>query len=378
MYEKKEICIIYIITKLELGGAQKICLSLFHDLSDQFSTHLISGTEGILVNKVQYEKNVHLLVDFKREVSWQGIWWEMKAFVSLIQQLRTIKKKYTITIVHTHSTKAGILGRWAAFFAGIKTRIHTVHGFGFHPYQNTLVWLIHYTLEALTSLITTQYICVSQADIKTGIRILPFFKHTHILIRAAVPLEKFQTSVHSSPVDGLFIFGTVACFKKQKNLFDLLEAFKLCYEKNPQVRLEIMGDGHQRPEIELWIHTHNFHHVITLHGWKDNVASIMRSWHTFALTSLWEGLPCAIVEARSLKLPVIAYDTGGISDIIFHGHNGFLCPPKNIKQFSQLMFHLSTDYNLFEQFQNFRDNLVQFNHQEMLKKHSKLYTNYPT
>ena len=263
MKSKKEIQVLYIITKLELGGAQKVCISLFEGLkSNGHESFLISGyNDGPLVKKVESNQNAILLKNLKREVSIFNIFLEIRNFFDLIKKIRAIKLENPNLIVHTHSTKAGLIGRWAAFFAGIKVRIHTVHGFGFHDYQNKIAWLINYVLELMTSFITTHYVCVSCQDVKTGIKLLPKFAQKNSIIRAAVDTEQFYrpaTEIKTSHVSLMenkqqFIFGTIACFKKQKNLFDLLNAFEYAYQQNPNIKLEILGDGHLRPELEKWI-----------------------------------------------------------------------------------------------------------------------------
>src|SRR3990167_5837414 len=156
--------VVFIITKLELGGAQKVCLKLFDELGKKGKVFLISGLGGILSKEYNNKKNVFLLKSFEREVL--NPLSEIKNFINLVKLLKQLRKENQNLIVHTHSTKAGLLGRWAAFFAGIKNRFHTVHGFGFHAHQNIIFWAINYVAELFTSLITTTYICVCQEDIK--------------------------------------------------------------------------------------------------------------------------------------------------------------------------------------------------------------------
>ncbi len=426
--------IIYIITKLELGGAQKVCLEIFNG---QTSATLVTGTEGKLVPKVAEKPNVILLKELTREVRFFGLLNEIKCFIKLISTLRALKKKYSHVIVHTHSTKAGLLGRWAAFFAGIKTRIHTIHGFAFHDHQNKITWFLIYATEWITSLITTHFVCVSSADVKTGIKLFPKFESKHSIIRAAidfgqfVPAQKIRlnpflsfassgrtedinqkpcsenikiinttrpdTSISSientSSINSSielacpefiklakdpkpFIFGTIACFKPQKNLFDLLQAFHHVYKKNPYTRLEIIGDGQLRPAIESWIFEHKLNKVITLHGWQDHVALIMMHWHAFALTSLWEGLPCAVVEARLQKLPVISYNTGGIHDVILHGENGLLYPQKEWQKMAAGMIELTRNNEFYEKLKNYQDQLGDFKIEAMVEEHRQLYRRF--
>ncbi len=366
--------IVYIITKLELGGAQKVCLSLFEQLPHAgISTSLISGKKGPLVERVQQSSHAILLHSFTREISAFAISRELRCFFDLVKQLRELKKNNPDIIVHTHSTKAGLIGRWAAWYAGIKIRVHTVHGYAFHDHQNIVVWCAIYFLELITSLITTHFVCVSSHDVQTGIRLFPRFEKKYSIIRAAVEKEHFFTPALSIKSDRNFIFGTIACFKPQKNLFDLLRAFELVYHHDQRARLEIIGDGTLRANIESWIHIHALGHVIKLHGWQHAVAPIMQTWNAFVLTSLWEGLPCAIIEARLLKLPVISYNTGGIRDVIHHELNGLLYPQGDWHGVALGMKTLMHEQALYTNLQTHTDNLHEFDTTVMINLHAELY-----
>jgi glycosyltransferase involved in cell wall biosynthesis len=376
--KQRKIHVLYIITKLELGGAQKVCLSLFKGLTAYgYTSSLASGSEGILVDEIKEQKCVYFLPSLKREVSLRGIYNELRAFLSLIATIKTIKEEQPHLIVHTHSTKAGIVGRWAAFFAGVTHRIHTIHGYAFHTHSSLFSWLLFYGIELITSFITTHFICVSSEDVKAGIRLFPRFAKKYSIIRAAIdmkstyiPAKRIQQFPQPSE---LFIFGTIACFKPQKNIFDLLTAFEKVYHTYPHTRLEIIGDGEQRQSIEQWIEHHNLSSVIQLHGWQANVWHYLSEWHTFVLSSLWEGLPCAIVEARLLQIPVIAYNTGGIKDIIIHESNGLLCKQKDIETLSEHMKKVCSQEYLFNRLKNFHDNLDDFNNDYMIQQHIRLY-----
>jgi len=382
MKQKKELHVLYIITKLELGGAQKVCLALKDGLNELGHTSLlISGTKGPLVAQAKQQSHVYLLPSFTREVSFLAPWRELKNFFSLIRQLKKLKKQFPNLLVHTHSTKAGLVGRWAAFFAGIKKRVHTVHGYAFHTNQRFFVWLAIYMTELLTSFITTHFVCVSSKDVKTGIKLFPFFTKKHTIIRAAVDWQQFYQPARQAKSfpqkEAPFIFGTVACFKKQKNLFDLLKAFKSVHKSYPHARLELIGDGHLRPQIKQWIAHNNLQEKIALHGWQEKVAPIMINWHAFVLSSLWEGLPCAVVEARLLKLPVLSYNTGGIRDVIVHGENGFLYDQRDVKSLTAGMLSVMQDKKLFCKLQNFQEDLNDFKTIQMVQQHIELYQKLP-
>ncbi|MBU4269753.1 hypothetical protein KKE07_02645, partial [Candidatus Dependentiae bacterium] len=118
MYDKK-VNVLFIITKLELGGAQKVCLSLLDGVKKNGGfAGLISGADGPLVSEVKNLDSVYLLPEFKREVGLKNIFKDIYLFFKLIKLIKKNRKNHPDLIVHTHSTKAGILGRWAAFFAG--------------------------------------------------------------------------------------------------------------------------------------------------------------------------------------------------------------------------------------------------------------------
>ncbi len=374
---RKNIRVVYIITKLELGGAQKVCLSLFKGLQQEgCCANIISGTKGVLVADIAKSPNAILLPLMTAQASAWALPREIKNFIQLIRTLRALKRKNPQLIVHTHSTKAGILGRWAAFFAGISVRVHTVHGYAFHDHQPRLVWFVIYLCELMTSLITTHFVCVSAYDVRTGIALFPRFVKKHSIIRAAVDAKKFYVPARtfSFPSSNKpFIFGTVSCLKPQKNLFDLLKAFELVYASESRVRLEIVGDGALRIAIERWISQHNLNHVITLHGWQQPVDPIMKTWHAFVLSSLWEGLPCAVVEARLLRLPVVSYKTGGICEVITNKENGLLYAQGDWQGLSEGMMQLVRERDLYQKYQQYQDDLTDFHTSHMIQEHISLY-----
>lgn len=371
--------IIYIITQLELGGAQKVCLNLIKGLSDKgIAVTLISGAEGPLVKETTHFKSVYLLNSLKNELSLQKN--DFITFFELIKIIKKIKKENPHVIVHTHSTKAGIFGRWAAFFAGAKKRIHTVHGFGFNNYQSKARWLIIYFLELITAIITTKFICVSQKDRDEGAKLFPHFQKKSLIIRAAVDYKTFYKpsfNISYTPKNEIII-GSISCFKPQKNLFDLLKAFEsartlLAVMHGISCRLQIIGDGTQRTQLEEWIIDHHLTQYITLLGWQHDVKPWLQTWDIFTLSSLWEGLPCSVIEARLSKVPVVAYNVGGISEIIIPEKNGLLIEPGNWQNLSTAFITLASDQKLLHTLGIHEDNLVAFSNSFMIAKHYNFY-----
>ncbi|MBU1007590.1 glycosyltransferase [Candidatus Dependentiae bacterium] len=381
--KKNQPHILYVLTKLELGGAQKVCLTLLKGITNHnITSSLLSGTEGPLVEQAKKHDSVFLLKSLKREVGIKTIFYEFLAFIQMITHMRKLKKNHPNVIVHTHSTKAGLMGRWAAFFARIKKRVHTVHGFGFHDHQSRIGWYANMILEYITSLITTHYVCVSRCDQNIGNTYFPWFSKKSSVIRAAVDWNRFYQPAKQTKSDKI-IFGTVSCLKPQKNIIDLLKAYKyvcdnLSQDNQNRIHLQIIGDGIQRPLIESWLAKNNLLNKVDLLGWQHNVDQWMRSWDLFVMSSLWEGLPCAIVEARLNNLPVIAYNIAGIPEIIADKKNGFLVPAGNWKLLGNRMKNLVENHTLLQTLSFYNDHLEDFQNSTMIKKHSELYSRMNT
>ncbi len=380
MESEKDQFVLYVLTKLELGGAQKVCLTLLKGIAQcGYSSGLITGTDGVLLPQVQDLNNVYFIQEFKREIGFRTILLELKSLFAMYRLIKKLKKLHSNMIVHTHSTKAGFFGRWAAFFARVDVRIHTIHGFGFNDYQSWKKRAFFFIIEYITSLITTRYICVSEKDLLTGIKKIPFFAKKSLIIRAAVDWDSFYiTSKRTSNIGGDLVIGTVSCLKPQKNVIDLLQAFKLVLDKiSPasfqRLFLHIIGDGILRDDLELFVHKNNLTNHVVFLGWQSDVSKWMKEWDIFAMSSLWEGLPCAAVEARLCRLPVVAYDVGGISDIILNGKNGCLIKPGDWQSLAEQLVLLIKNKALRTRMINHDEKLDDFKHSSMVREHLILY-----
>jgi len=381
MNELKKPKVVYFITKLELGGAQKVCLALFNSLKgDAF---LISGQHGELAQEVVSNQNFIPLKNLGREVNFIK---DLKAAWELYLQLRKLKKTYPNIILHTHSTKAGFMGRAVGLLAGIKHIVHTVHGFSFNPNQSWLAYYFCFFLELACPLFTSKIIFVSNSDLRR-VESFKFVKKKALLIRAAVDFNKLLPKLKKSleirmqnRASGKFTIGTVACFKPQKNLFALISAFKELSKSISQdisLHLEIIGDGALRVALEEKIKNLGLENNVTLLGWQKNPADFMMRWNAFTLTSLWEGLPCSLVEARLLKIPAACYNVNGISEVLIDNENGFLIEPlkENLseKRLAEKLKAIIENPELEQKFIDFEQNLEEFSQEKMVKQHKKLY-----
>jgi len=147
----------------------------------------------------------------------------------------------------------------------------------------------------------------------------------------------------------------------------------LSEENKKKVLLQLIGDGVQRPMLEKWLEQNNLMHKVDFLGWQSDVSKFTKTWKVFVMSSLWEGLPCAVVEARLTKLPVVSYEIAGIPEVIKNGQNGFLVPAGNWELLSKKMRSLLENDLLYKNLSQHNDDLNDFKNEVMVANHVKLY-----
>jgi glycosyltransferase involved in cell wall biosynthesis len=349
--------VVHIITKLELGGAQQNTLfTVAHLNRSEYEPVLIAGTEGLLVedSKKLEDVKVYLIPELVREIN------PLKDVIALIKimnilkrlkadvQKKKMKGDLFSIIVHTHSSKAGILGRWAARLAGVKLIIHSIHGFSFHDYQPSLVRAFYIIMERVTAFITDRFIAVSKANIEKGINSKIFTGEEVVLIRSGIDIEEFQ-NVNCSKIKKRREMGVdekkplvamIGCFKFQKDPLDFVKVARIVSDKMSEVNFIMVGDGILRPDIEELIEKLNMKNKIFLLGWRRDIQEIMSIIDVLVLTSLWEGLPRIFPQAMASGIPVVATEVDGAPEAIKDGKNGFLLPPKDVIGIAEKIVYL--------------------------------------
>ena len=327
----------HIITKLELGGAQEVALyAVSHLDRSKYTTALIAGPGGLLTEEAQRlsHVDVRILPELGRSIRLVG---DLAALIKLTTLLRHLRP----TVVHTHSSKAGILGRWAAWMAGVPVIVHTIHGYGITPAQPRWLQRLLITIERFAGWITTQWIAVSQADVRKG-RAWGLFQDNVVLVRPGIDPIPFQQAVdecHRDKIrrefgagDTTRLVGSVACFKPQKAPEDFIAVAHRVVAALPDVRFLLVGDGELRPKIEALIARYGLQTRVYLAGWRRDVPAIMHALDTFLLTSHSEGLPRVLLEARAAGVPVVATNVGGADEVVADRSVGELCQAGDIQE----------------------------------------------
>ncbi|MBP7147002.1 MAG: glycosyltransferase family 4 protein [Acidobacteria bacterium] len=337
----------HIITMLELGGAQQNTLyTVAHLDRARFAPSLIAGPGGILDDEARaipgllFETCPHLA----RPISppRDGL-----ALADLARRLRRLRPH----IVHTHSSKAGVLGRLAAFAAGVPVVVHTVHGWGFHARQNPVKRRALILAEQLASAATTHFIAVSEANARTGELedIAP--RRTFTVIRSGIDLARFRGGARSGALRrelGLGpevpLAGMVACLKPQKAPLDFAAVAAQVAGAIPDAHFVLAGDGELRSDLERAVAPlgGRFH----LLGWRRDPQVVVGDLDVLVLTSLHEGLPRVVPEAMSAGVPVVATAVDGTPEAVRDGENGWLLAPGDIAGLADSVARLLRDRDL--------------------------------
>lgn len=316
--------VVHLITLLELGGAQGNTLYTVRHLDpDLFETTLWAGPGAYWDQAAKSDLGkLGRLRFFNRLVRPINPLYDFIVIFDLWRAFRSEKP----TIVHTHSSKAGILGRLAAHLAGVPIIIHTFHGFGFNDQQNFLVRGLFIWLEKWVAQYSTALIFVSKPNQETATQLKIGDPSKYHLIRSGIPIEAILRRASAADRNEVRrslgipnaapLVTSIGPFKPQKNLGDFIRAAHVIHNELPGAHFLVVGDGAERTFLENQIKEAGLNEVFHLPGWREDIPEILAASSIFVLSSLWEGLPRSLVEALLVGLPAVCYDTDGIRDVL--------------------------------------------------------------
>ncbi len=344
---------IHVITRLILGGAQENTLLTVEGLDrlEGFRTTLVTGPpigpEGDLVERAR-RNNVDLVVlpNLRRQIS---AWRDVAAYRNLLRIFRDERPD----IVHTHSSKAGILGRVAAHRTRVPLIIHTVHGPPFHKYQNAVANLAFCALERWTARYTSRFISVSNAMTDTFVRAGVAPAEKFVTIHSGMEVEPFlredgarkRVREELGIAEDAVVIGKIARLFHLKGHEDVLRAFAGVHVSFPLARLLFVGNGILRPQIEGLAKRLGVRHKVTFAGLvpTDRIPEMIKAMDLLVHASLREGLARVLPQALLSGRPVISYDVDGAREVVKDGETGFLVPPRQVDQLREAISRALTD-----------------------------------
>ena len=342
----------HVITRLIVGGAQENTVASVLGLRDKpgLDVDLISGPtngpEGSLESSFAHiPQALSISPRLVRPVHPLKDWLALR---DLTTEFRARKPD----IVHTHSSKAGVLGRLAAHRAGVPIIVHTVHGPSFGPFQGALANLVFTAAERHAARVTTHFVTVANAMTQQflGAGIGRPGQFTRVF--SGFPLEPFL-STHNDPALrarwGLkpedFVVGKIARLFKLKGHDDLIAATPALVQRCPRMKFLLVGGGPWRERLEAKVRALGLqnHFVFTGLVPPAEIPQLVGIMDALVHLSYREGIPRALPQALAAARPVVAYDCDGAREVCLDNETGFLIPPGDSARLAESLSALATD-----------------------------------
>lgn len=269
---------------------------------------------------------------------------DLRSYRCLVQLLR--RGRYDV--VHTHSSKAGVLGRLAGWHCGVPVLVYTPNAFAFLGAHNRLLrWLYRTVEQRLGHQATDALICVSRSEmaLADSLAIVPLERL--VLLENTLDASDFATladQVEAKSSLGLdpdhLVVGYTGRLAKQKGVEYLIQAVRQVVASGDNIQLLLVGEGELERSVRRMVTQHHLEDHVMLAGYRTDVPKVLAALDVFALPSLYEGLPYALMEAMAAGRAVVATDVGGNRDLIRDGITGLLVPPHDARTLADALLHL--------------------------------------
>ncbi len=322
--ETRPVKIVRILARMNVGGPAIHAVFLTQRLNAaRFRSTLVTGVVGQSEGDMLYfaqQRGVipFILPELGRDISW----WS---------DLRSIWKLYRLfvherpDIVHTHTSKAGVVGRVAAILARVPIRIHTFHGHVFHDYFGPLKTKLFIWIERCLACLTTKIVTISQAqlvELSDRYRIAPRDKFCVIPLGLDLAPyltqrreQEFQGVRRSSREAVIGLVGRLVPVKNPEMAVRVLQRLTQKGESERPIRLMIVGDGELRCDLQDSVRKAGLQERVIFTCWRRDLADLYGKLDLVILTSLNEGTPVALLEAMAAGLPFVATRVGGVLDL---------------------------------------------------------------
>jgi len=369
--------VLTIITRLELGGAQRVALYTASRLDRAcFDAGLAWGPGDALDDEARGIADLSRfeIADLVRPIAPRS---DLKALAALRSSVRRFKPH----VVHTHSSKAGVLGRLAARLERVPVVVHTVHGFGFTPLQSPVKRAAFLGAERLAARWTDHFVAVSRVNLDRGVELGLWKPERASVIRAGIDLGRFRApgdgrgARHRLGVpDAAPLVTQIGNFKPQKAPLDFVRAASRIADQRPDVRFVMVGDGPLRSAAEALAVELDVADRIVFSGWWEDVPELLAATTVSVLSSRHEGLPCAVVESLAAGVPVVATAVDGTPEVVRPGINGDLVAPADpVALADAVLAILGDDERRRSMVAAAADGLDEFDRDRMVSKLEELY-----
>ncbi len=338
----KRVKLAHLIARMGTGGAEENTSYTIRGLDKaKYEIDLIVGDEFGSHYKRIFQKEKIKVIQISRFIGNLNFWYDISLFINLIK----IFYKNRYDIVHTHGTKAGIIGRIAARITRVPIIIHGLHGSALDAFSSKWLNILFLYLERLAGSFTDAHISVSTILSQNYLKQKISKPERYYTVRSGMELSSFSRNNEpgietkrkefSIGTDD-FVIGNISRLELLKGHSLLLKAFKILTEqekdKSRRIILMIIGDGEEKENIYQDIKELGLEKSVILKGYRNDIPNILEIIDLLVHTSFREGLPRVMVQAAAAGVPMVAFNVDGIPEIIRDGYNGFLVELKNIKQ----------------------------------------------
>ena len=359
LVEKKKIKVLRIINRFNLGGPTYNAAYLTKYLEPEFETLLVGGVkyeeEGsseFILEKLGIEPIV--IPEMQRSISFKE---DRKAY----QKIKQIIKEFQPDIVHTHASKAGTLGRLAAFSCKVPVVVHTFHGHVFHSYFGKAKTIFYKLIERRLAKKSSKIIAISDIQKKELCEEHKICKAAKIkVIPLGFDLDRFQENIEGKRKSfrtkykieadeiAIGIIGRLVPIKNHSLFIHAIKALK--NKTTKKIRVFIIGDGEDNEQLIELIKRIHLDYVVW--GVNQNAATItFTSWikevdwanaglDIVALSSLNEGTPVSLIEAQASNKPIVTTNVGGVENIVFKNETALITDSNNLEQFAAALLSL--------------------------------------
>ena len=325
-----------------LSGVQNVSLNEIKGLKEYFHFEAACAYPGPFSEALnEHGVKTHFFDRLKHEIH---IINDLIVFLQLIKFFS--REKYNV--VHTHSSKPGILGRIAAKITGTPMVVHTVHGFAFGFSTNPIIKFIFFVLEFIAARFTDRILVMNQNDYNFCRRKLLLKKRKVIFLANGIDDHLFEINpsqctnylIQKEDHDKINIVF-VGRLDYQKNPSILVEAYNLLPERLKAIsKLYLIGDGELKEELVQKVQAFDLKEKIVFFGWVKNASEHVREFDLFVLPSLYEGMPLSIIEAMASRVPIIASAISGNIDLIIDDFSGRLFKSNSKEELASILIEL--------------------------------------
>ena len=271
--------------------------------------------------------------------------WDLRGLV----RLRRFLARSPYTIVHTHTTKPGIVGALAARRAGIPAVMHTVHLFPFHEETGRSVTAAYVAVERLAARWCDRIVTVSEFQREWALRVGVGRAEQIVSIPNGVPTDRAESRRSREEVraelgveDGFMVLST-GRLAEQKGLEYLIRAGALLRGDMPAARIVLAGDGPLRQSLTKLVVDLRLEGTVSVLGHRAGVGDLLAASDLVALPSLWEGLSISLLEAMAAGKPVVTTSIGSNREVTNDGEAAVLVPPKDPGSLAAAIRSLAAD-----------------------------------